>query len=172
MASGGARVAAAIDRLSVRIGRVAAWLTLFMVLATFVVVVLRYAFDTGVIWLQEAVIWMHAMVFMLGAAYTLQREQHVRVDIFYRDMSERKRALVNLFGVVFFIAPLCMFFIAESADYVRASWSIREVSRNAGGLPYPFVPLLKSALLLMPVSVLLQGLALGLASIGKLRGDR
>jgi len=140
-----------------------------MVLGTFVIVVFRYAFDTGLIWLQEAVTWMHAMVFMLGAAYTLQREQHVRVDIFYRRMSERRQAIVNLLGVVVFVVPLCVFFVIESVDYVSASWGSREVSRNAGGLPYPFVPLLKSALLLMPVAVFLQSLSLALRSIARIR---
>lgn len=172
MSSGSARITAAIDRLSTAIGHAAAWLTLLMVLVTFAVVVLRYAFDSGVIWLQESATWMHAMVFMLGAAYTLQQEEHVRVDIFYRGMNSRRQALVNLFGVVFFILPLCVFFIAESFEYVRASWSIREVSRNAGGLPYPFVPLLKSALILMPLTLILQSVSLALNSISTLRSDR
>ena len=159
-----------IDRISILTGRLVSWLTLYMVLATVVVVVLRYAFDIGVIWLQESVTWMHAIVFMMGAAYTLQSEQHVRVDIFYRDMDERRRAVVNLFGTIVFIAPLCVFFIIESFEYVTASWKIREVSRNAGGLPYPFVPMLKSTLLLMPVALLLQGLSLALRSVVILRG--
>jgi TRAP-type mannitol/chloroaromatic compound transport system permease small subunit len=172
MSSGTPRITSAIDRISIATGQAAAWLTLLMVLLTFVVVVLRYAFDSGVIWLQESVTWMHAMVFMLGAAYTLQSEEHVRVDIFYRNMSARRRAIVNLLGVLFFIAPLCVFFVVESFDYVRASWSIREVSRNSGGLPYPFVPLLKSALLVMPVAVLLQGCSMALVSVATLRsGD-
>ena len=69
------------------IGSGASWLTLFMVIVTFVIVVMRYVFDAGLIWLQESVIWMHAVVFMLGAAYTLEQEEHVRVDVFYRTMS-------------------------------------------------------------------------------------
>ena len=81
-----------LDRLSTLLGKGAAWLTLFMVLVTFLVVVMRYVFDVGFIWLQESVVWMHAAVFMLGAAYTLQQEEHVRVDIFYREMSPKRRA--------------------------------------------------------------------------------
>lgn len=158
-----------LDRFSIATGRAASWLTLAMVIGTFIVVVLRYAFDSGVLWLQEAVTWMHAMVFMLGAAYTLQCEEHVRVDIFYRNMSERRQAFVNLFGVILFIVPVCVFFIFESYGYVRASWSIREVSRDSGGLPYPFVPLLKSALLLMPIAVLLQGISMAFRSIARIR---
>jgi len=158
-----------LDRISVATGRAASWLTLAMVIGTFCIVVLRYAFDYGVVWLQEGVTWMHAMVFMLGAAYTLQDDGHVRVDVFYRDMSERQQALVNLFGVFLFIFPICIFFLIESFDYVQTTWSIHEVSRDSGGLPYPAIPLLKSALLIMPVAVLLQGISMALASVARIR---
>jgi len=167
--SGTSSLSTFIDRVSDATGRVTAWLTLAMVVISFVIVIIRYAFDSGFIWLQESLIWMHATVFMLGAAYTLQRDEHVRVDIFYRDMTVKRRALVNLLGVLFFIFPLCAFFLIEGFDYVRASWEIREVSRDSGGLPYPFVPLLKSILLLMPISVALQGLSMILQSVSELR---
>ena len=88
-----------LDAVSIKVGHGVSWLTLLMVLVTFVIVVMRYVFDTGLIWLQESLTWMHAAVFMLGAAYTLQQEEHVRVDIFYREMSDRRRAWVNLLGV-------------------------------------------------------------------------
>ena len=158
-----------LDAVSIKVGHGVSWLTLLMVLVTFVIVVMRYVFDTGMIWLQESLTWMHAAVFMLGAAYTLQREQHVRVDIFYREMSEKRRAWVNLLGVLTFIFPMCIFFVYESVDYVAASWAVREVSRNSGGLPYPFVPLLKTILIIMPVAVALQGLSLLLRSIRAIR---
>lgn len=148
----------------------AAWLTLFMVIVTFVVVVMRYVFDAGFIWVQESVVWMHAVVFMLGAAYTLQAEEHVRVDVVYRTMSERRRAWVDLVGVFIFLLPVCIFLGWNSFDFVTQSWSIRESSRESGGLPYPFVPMLKSVLLLMPLSVALQGLSLALNSLKTLRG--
>lgn len=157
-------IGAYIDRFSEATGRTASWLTLAMVLVTFVIVVMRYVFDVGLIWLQESLTWLHAVVFMLGAAYTLQQEQHVRVDIFYREMSERRRAWVNLLGVTFFVFPMCALFVWTSWDYVAASWSIGEVSRNAGGLPYPFVPLLKTVLIVMPIAVGLQGMSLLLRS--------
>ena len=150
-------------------GRAAAWLTLFMVIVTFVVVVMRYVFDAGLIWMQESVVWMHATVFMLGAAYTLRDEEHVRVDVFYRSMSARHRAWVDLIGVVIFLFPLCLFLAWNSFDFVTQSWSLREVSRESGGLPYPFVPMLKSVLLLMPLTVGLQGLSLFLKSLKTLR---
>jgi len=141
-----------------------------MVIVTFVVVVMRYVFDAGFIWVQESVVWMHAVVFMLGAAYTLQAEEHVRVDVVYRTMSERRRAWVDLVGVFIFLLPVCIFLGWNSFDFVTQSWSIRESSRESGGLPYPFVPMLKSVLLLMPLSVALQGLSLALNSLKTLRG--
>ncbi len=158
-----------IDRISIATGNAAAWLTLAMVLDTFLIVVLRYVFDFGAIWMQESLTWMHAAVFMLGAAYTLQDDGHVRVDIFYREMSDRHKAWVNLLGVLIFLFPLCGFFLYESYSYVVASWQFREVSINAGGLPYPAVPLLKSILILMPVAVMLQGLSMLLRSIQTIR---
>jgi TRAP-type mannitol/chloroaromatic compound transport system permease small subunit len=141
-----------------------------MVIITFVVVVMRYVFDAGLIWVQESVVWMHAVVFMLGAAYTLRAEEHVRVDVFYRKMGGRRRAWVDLIGVVIFLLPLCLFLAWNSFDFVTQSWSIREASRESGGLPYPLVPMLKSILLLMPLAVALQGLSLFLKSLRKVRG--
>ena len=158
-----------VDRISVLTGKAAAWLTLFMVVITFVVVVMRYAFDAGLIWLQESVIWMHAVVFMLGAAYTLQQEDHVRVDVFYRTMSAKRRALVDLVGVIIFLFPLCAFLGWKSLDFVAASWKLREASRESGGLPYPLIPLLKTVLIVMPAAVALQGLSLLLRSLQILR---
>lgn len=164
-----AKTAAIIDRFSIAGGHLVSWLTFFMVVATFTIVVLRYVFDIGFIWLQESLTWMHACVFMLGAAYTLQCEEHVRVDIFYRDMTESRRAFVNIFGVLFFLMPLCAYMVVSGVDYAAASWRIGEQSVNSGGLPYPAVPLLKSVLVAMPLAVALQAGALLLRSICKLR---
>lgn len=159
-----------IDRFSEASGKLLAWLTLAMVLVTVVIVVMRYAFDAGLIWLQESVIWLHAAVFMLGAAYTLKHDDHVRVDVFYRTMSEKKRAWVDLLGVVFFLLPICGFLMAKSYDYAAVSWSIKEASRESGGLPFPLIPLAKSILVAMPAMVGLQGIALLLRSLAVLRG--
>ncbi|MGI9248263.1 MAG: TRAP transporter small permease subunit [Woeseiaceae bacterium] len=158
-----------LDRINVHTGKVSAWLTLFMVVVTVVIVVMRYVFDAGLIWLQESVIWMHAVVFMVGAAYTLQQDDHVRVDVFYRTMSVTRRAWIDLVGVIIFLWPLCLFLGWKSLDFVAASWSLREASRESGGLPYPLIPLLKSVLLLMPVAVALQGASLLLRSLKILR---
>jgi TRAP-type mannitol/chloroaromatic compound transport system permease small subunit len=140
-------------------GTVIAWLTLTMVLVTFIVVVLRYAFDLGWISMQESVTWMHAAVFMLGAAYTLKRDEHVRVDIFYRGMSVRRKAIVDLLGTLIFLLPMAVFLAMASWDYVYTSWVIREAWREAGGLPYPFVPILKSLIPATAGMLILQGIA-------------
>jgi len=157
------------DRISNITGKATSWLTLAMVIFTSIIVVMRYVFDTGFIWMQESVTWMHAAVFMIGAAYTLLHEEHVRVDIFYRKMSDRGRAVVDLLGVVLFLLPLCGFLALTAYDFAAAAWSIHETSREPGGLPYPMIPLLKSIVIIMPVAVALQGISLLMRSITAIR---
>lgn len=128
-----------------------------MVLAMFFIVVMRYVFDWGSIAFQESVTYMHALVLMLGAAYTLKHGGHVRVDIFYRQAPERTQGWVDSFGIVFLLLPTCAFILWVSWDYVAASWSLREASREAGGLP--IVYLLKSLMLLAASLLLLQSVA-------------
>ena len=160
----------ALEDFSELTGTVIAWLTIMMVLVTFTVVVLRYAFSLGWISMQESVTWMHAAVFMLGAAYTLKRDEHVRVDIFYRGMSARGQAIVNLLGTLIFLLPMAVFLAVSSWDYVSTSWHIREASREVGGLPYPFVPILKSLIPATAGRLMLQGIANLLGAILTLMG--
>lgn len=167
MTTGLERFADRIDRLNERIGRTVSWLTVAMVIVTCVVVVARYFLDAGWIWLQETVTWMHSFVFMLAAAWALSLEEQVRVDVFYRDMSPARRAIVDIGGVFLLLIPFCLFLLVSSYDYVWASWRIGEASREAGGLPGLF--LLKSVLLAMPVLLILQGLALAARSWLSLR---
>lgn len=161
-----------LDRISIVTGRMTSWLTLVMVIVTVIVVVMRYVFDAGAVWLQESVVWMHAVVFMVGAAYTLQQDEHVRVDIFYRGMSRRRRAWIDLLGTLLFLLPLCVFLGYKSWDFVVISWQLGESSREPGGMPYPFVPLLKTALLLMPALLAVQGLSLLVGALHAIRGPR
>jgi len=148
-----------LERFGELTGAAIAWLTILMVLATFTVVVLRYAFDLGWIAMQESITWMHAAVFMLGAAYTLKEDEHVRVDIFYRGMQGKRKALVDLIGTLVFLLPVSIFLAASSWDYVATSWAIKESSREAGGLPYPFVPLLKSLIPATATLLIIQAVA-------------
>ncbi len=135
-------------------GRTVSWLSLFLVLITFIVVVLRYVFDTGSIALQEITTYLHASVFLIGMAYTMQQNAHVRVDIFYARFSRQTKAWVDLFGVLFFLLPFMLFISWISWVYIANSWSVFEGSREAGGLPGVF--LLKSLILVMTFLLSLQ----------------
>ena len=146
-----------IEQISEWIGRLVSWLTLFMVLLVFVVVVLRYVFNMGSIALQEVVTYLHGMVFLLAAGYTLKQDEHVRVDVFYSSMSHQRRAWVDLLGTVLFLFPVCIYIFSMSLDYVVLSWRISEASGETGGLPGLY--LLKSLILIMPILMMLQGLA-------------
>ena len=158
-------LASKLELINRLIGRAVAWLCLFMVLAISVVVIERYWLQSGSIRLQESVTFMHAMVFMLAAAYTLAAGDHVRVDVFYGSMSPPHQAWVNLLGTLLLLLPFCGFLLLSSWDYVALSWQIREASQEAGGLPYPFPPLLKSCIPLTAVLLLSQGCAMALRSI-------
>ena len=146
-----------IENINEKIGRFTAWFTLLIVLITFIVVILRYGFDYGSIALQESITYLHAFVFMLGAAYTLKHDGHVRVDIFYRKLSNIKKAWVDTIGTLFLLFPVCLFILFVSWDYVFSSWALLEESGEAGGLAYVYI--LKTALLIMPILLMLQGTA-------------
>lgn len=148
---------ATLEAVGSRIGRVVSWLSFFMVLISFLVVVLRYAFDLGWIAMQESVTYLHAALFMLGASYTLRRNGHVRVDIFYQKLSRHGRAWVDLLGTLLLLLPVCVFIGWIGWDYVLGSWEIMEGSREAGGIPAVY--LLKTLMIIMPALMLIQGLA-------------
>ena len=138
-------------------GRLIAWLTMLMVVLVMIVVVTRYFLEVGSIALQESVTYLHCLVFMLGLAFTLKHDGHVRVDIFYRGFSPKSKAVVNLLGGILFLVPVCLLIFFTSWNYVLASWAIQETSAENNGLP--FVYLLKTLMVLMPVTLLLQGIA-------------
>ncbi len=147
-----------IETINNGIGRAVSWLTVLMVLTTFIVVVLRYVFDSGWIALQESVVYMHSLVFMLAAAYTLNHDGHVRVDIFYQRFSVKQRAWVDCLGALFLLLPVSGFIIWSSWHYVTESWSVLEGSRHSGGLPGLF--LLKSLIIVMAAQLALQAIAM------------
>lgn len=150
-------IARLIDTLNSVMGRTLSWLTLVMVLLTVFVVAMRYGFDKGATATQEWVMYCHALVFMGAAAWTLQRDAHVRVDIFFRSMPPRRQALVDLTGSLIFLLPVCLFLAWNSWDYVAVSWARNERSAEAGGLPWVYWQ--KSIILLLVVSLLLQALS-------------
>ena len=142
-----------IDRFIAAVGRGAAWLCLFVVVVQFAVVVLRYVFGLGSARLSESIVYAHAGLFMLAAAWTLQAGGHVRVDLFYADASPRTRALVDLCGSLLLLLPFMAVLAWFAVPYVARSWSILESSRETSGLPAVF--LLKT---LIPVFALLMAL--------------
>src|SRR5262249_48715193 len=131
-----------IESVIAAIGRAVIWLTLAVVLVQFAVVVLRYAFGIGSIWLSESVIYAHAAMVMLVAAWTLQQNGHVRVDVFYADAAPRAKALVDLLGALFLLLPFMAVIGWFALPYVARSWALLERSREVSGLP--FVYLLKT----------------------------
>jgi TRAP-type mannitol/chloroaromatic compound transport system permease small subunit len=146
-----------IDLVHQSLCKLVSWFTLFMVLITFLVVVLRYGFNLGWIAMQESVMYLHATVFLLGAAHTLKVNEHVRVDIFYRQMSQKKKAWVDTVGTLLLLMPVNTFILVLSFDYVMTSWQIFESSPQTGGLPLVFA--LKTLILLFAISMTLQGFA-------------
>jgi TRAP-type mannitol/chloroaromatic compound transport system permease small subunit len=152
-----ARIADQIDRITATIGRIAIWCSLYVVAAEFAVVVLRYVLGFGSIRLQESVLYAHAGLFMLAAAWTLQTNGHVRVDIFYARGTPRGRAVIDLLGAMVFLLPFAAVLFALTLPYVERSWLIFEGSPQPSGLP--FVYLLKTVILLFAALIGLQGVA-------------
>jgi len=151
-------------------GRMISWLVLAMVVVMFFVVVLRYVFDTGWIALQESISYFHSIVFLMGAAYTLQHDAHVRVDIFYSRLSKSAKAWVDLLGHVFILLPVMLFIIWVSWPYVMNAWEVKESSREAGGLPGVY--LIKSLILVMAALLIMQASALSLRAVLQITGSK
>lgn len=147
-----------VDALNEWVGRVTSWFTLGCVLVCFAVVVLRYVFNMGYVWLQELYVWQHAVVFMIGAGYTFLHGGHVRVDIVYSKMSPRRQAMIDIFGTLVFLLPWLAVVAWMSQSFISSSWSIREASSQTGGLQGLY--LLKSVIWVFCVLVGLQGLAM------------
>lgn len=163
-------IADGLDRMNAAIGRAAAWCCLYVVAAEFAVVVMRYALGLGSIRLQESVLYAHAGIFMLAAAWTLQAGGHVRVDVFYAQASPRRRAIIDLIGTLIFLVPFAAALVILSVPYVGRSWHSLEGSPQPSGLP--FVYLLKALIPLFAVLIGLQGVAQAIRSALVLSGPR
>ena len=153
----------AISWLNSMVGRVFSWLALATVLACFWVVVERYVFSTTHLWLQDLYVWLGGAMFMAVGGFALMRDDHVRVDIFYRPAPVRKKAMADLFGVVFFLLPFIYIVFHYSWPAVVRSWGYQEASANYGGMPGLFI--LKGFIILFCALVGLQGLAMGARAI-------
>jgi TRAP-type mannitol/chloroaromatic compound transport system permease small subunit len=157
-----------IDRCNTAIGRAVAWLALFVVLVQFVVVVLRYVFGIGSIWLSESILYGNAVMFMLAAAWTLREGGHVRVDVFYAEASPRNKALIDLVGALLLLLPFMLALAWLSLPYVARSWAILERSRETSGLPLVF--LLKTLIPLFALLMALQGVSQAIRAWAVLSG--
>ena len=159
-----------IDRVNGAIGRAAAWAVLFVVVVQFVVVLLRYVFGLGSIWLSESIMYGHAILFMLAAAWTLRENGHVRVDVFYADAAPRTKAWIDLVGALLLLLPFMLVLMWFALPYVARSWAILERSRETSGLPVVF--LLKTLIPLFALTMALQGVAQAIRAADALAAER
>ena len=143
-----------IDRFNTFIGYLCAFFVFSMVIVVFTVVVLRYGFNIGFIWMQEVYVWLHSFVFMLGAGVTYFAKEHVRIDVFYREASKKYKAIVDLFGNIVLLLPFLYIIWNYSYPVVYRSFLMGEVSREAGGMPALYI--LKSAILWFCLVLFLQ----------------
>ena len=153
----------AISGLNRIVGELLSWLALGCVLVCFAVVVERYVFNSSTLWMQDLYVWLGGAMFTGVAGFALMRDDHVRVDIFYRPAPVRKKAMADLFGVAFFLLPFIYVVFHYAWPAVARSWSYQEGSANIGGMPGLFV--LKSFILVFCVLIGLQGVAWAFRSI-------
>lgn len=158
----------AVSGLNRVVGEVLSWLALACVLVCFTVVVQRYVFHISILWMQDLYVWMAGAMFTGVASFALMRDDHVRVDIFYRPASTRRKAIADLVGVVLFLLPFVYVVWTYGFTAVSRSWSYYEGSANIGGMPGLFV--LKSFILVFAALIGLQGLAMAARAILVLRG--
>ena len=148
-----------IDILNETIGRAASWLVLAMVLLICYDVTMRYSFHQGSVALQELEWHLFALIFLLGSAYTLKHNNHVRVDILYQSqyLSNKHRAMINILGIILFLIPFCVLILITTWPFVENAYYYLEGSPDPGGLPYRY--LLKGSILVAFTLLILQGLA-------------
>ena len=151
------------DGLNECVGRGIAWLTAALVAVVCYDVFTRYLLKNSLVAVQELQWHLFALIFLIGAAYSLKYDKHVRVDVFYSRFSPRTRAWVNFIGSVLFLIPFCAIVIISSQTFVSSAFRIGETSPDPGGLPGRWV--LKAAIPVGFALLLLQGLALACRSL-------
>ena len=149
------RVAALICAINLVVGKTFAWLSLGIVVVCFTVVVQRYLFATSYVWMKDLYIWLNGAMFTAVAGFALLRDDHVRVDIFYRPAKMKTRAITDLIGVVLFLMPFMWIVYAYSMPFVQRAWTYQEASANVGGMPWLFI--LKSFIIVFAALIALQG---------------
>ncbi len=147
-----------ITSINKKIGSVVSWLSLILVLVVCYDVIVRYVFKESSVALQELEWHLFALLFLVGAAYTLQLDAHVRVDLFYTRLTESKKAFIDFIGSLLFLIPFCLLAIYSSFDFVKFSFIVKETSPDAGGLPARYI--LKAIIPISFFFLLLEGIAL------------
>lgn len=145
------------------IGNVFMWLSVAIVIVCFWVVIERYFFGNTRLWMQDLYPWMNGVMFTAVAGYALYRNDHVRVDIFYRPASNLRKAWLDLLGCAIFLFPFTYIVWTYSSVFVMRSINLWEASANPGGMPGLFV--LKSFILVFAGVIALQGVAMVLRSL-------
>lgn len=158
-----------IDKISELTGKISSWFVVLMVLITCLVVIMRYILGLGSVLLQDIVLYLHASLFLLGASFAFKRDSHVRVDIFYRDLSNKNKSVINLVGNLVLLQPLCLVIFLYSWGFVEFSWQIMESSPEPDGLPFVYIQ--KTLLLLMSFFLWIQSISEILKSLILLRDD-
>ena len=151
------KVSQLIDSLMEKIGLGVAWLTTLMVLTVTYDVVMRYGFKKGNIAVQEMEWHLFAVIFLIGAAYALKKDAHVRVDIIYTKLSTKQKAWIDLFGTFLFLIPFSIIVIYATRNFIESSWAVREISPDPGGLPARY--LLKATIPTGFILLIIQGIS-------------
>lgn len=120
-------------------GRMSCFFIVILTLLVSFSVLLRYVFSIGFIWLQDLYIWVHCLFILLGICYTLYKDEHVRIDIIYRNLSKRKKRFVNIIGYLIFCVPFTFILLTSGYDYFLRSFLLDESSKETGGLPNIFI---------------------------------
>lgn len=148
-----------LEQFSEFTGKLVSWLVLAMVLLVSYDVAMRYFFLSGSVALQEMEWHLFSLIFLIGAAYTLKHDDHVRLDLFYKSkfMNDQRRAWINLFGSIFLLIPFCILIISTAWPFLYQSYIHLEGSPDPGGLPYRWI--LKASIPLGFIFLLLQGIS-------------
>ncbi|SFE54373.1 TRAP-type mannitol/chloroaromatic compound transport system, small permease component [Sulfitobacter brevis] len=168
------RIAAVIDTVNDRIGRVICWGILLMVILQFAVVIARYVFSTSTlfgvpaVWLQEGVVYLHGITILLGTAYAMLWNKNVRVDILYEKASPRVQDLTEFLGSLFFVLPLCVVIGWSAMPNITMAWMVKEGSLEPNGIPLRY--LLKGLVLAFCVLVSAQALSTMIKAFLRLTG--
>ena len=152
------KISSLFDKINEFVGKNISWFIILMVVVQLAIVMSRYIYGIGFLKLQELLIYLHGSLFTLAAGYTLLKDEHVRVDLIYREASQKYKSLINIFGSLVFLIPFCLLTFSTSLPYVRRSWKILEGSPETSGLNAVFI--LKTVLIIFPILLLLQSFSI------------